>query len=146
MAWISVRNWRKFQHYDPAKRPPLWIKVYGDLLHNDDFLNLTAHRRGVLVTIWLEYALSKTCLRLDVKLLNSRLGLNTKMSDYEALENAGFIDILASKPLADGYQVARAEVEVEKEQPLPNPVLDQPANGGVADMDFGAVLKDISTW
>ena len=116
MSWISVRNWRKFQHYDPAKRAPKWIKVYAELMSDDAFLGLTGHRRGVLVSLWLEYALSRTCLRLDVKMLNRRLGLDTKMSDWEALADAGFIDIVASKPLAERYQDASLEVEVEVEE------------------------------
>ena len=116
MSWISVRNWRKFQHYDPAKRAPKWIKVYAELMSDDAFLGLTGHRRGVLVSLWLEYALSRTCLRLDVKMLNRRLGLDTKMSDWKALADAGFIDILASKPLAECYQDASLEVEVEEEK------------------------------
>ena len=116
MSWISVRNWRKFQHYDPAKRAPKWIKVYGELMHDDDFRSLSGFRRGLLISLWLEYSLSRTCLRLDLKMLNRSLGLDSKMSDWKALQDAGFIDILASKPLAERYQDASLEVEVEEEK------------------------------
>ena len=142
MSWISVRNWRKFQHYDPAKRAPKWIKVYGELMHDDDFRSLSGFRRGLLISLWLEYSLSRTCLRLDLKMLNRSLGLDSKMSDWKALQDAGFIDILASKPLADCYQDASLEVEVEEEK---NPSLPTSTyNGEPHELpDLQHILRDM---
>ena len=160
MAWLSVRGWRHFQHYDPAKRNVLWIKNYTELLSSDAYLELTGHQRAVLHGLWLEYASSGCQLRLATASLSSRLQLRVTMKTIEVLNHAGFIDIVASKLLADGYQVAspeksRGREEKEQEQePLPNPDpdLDQPnGHNDFTDPDFSAivnapVLKDISTW
>jgi hypothetical protein len=118
--WISVRKWRKFQHYDPAKRWVPWIKLYTELMSDDAFLRLTPARRCLLICLWLEYALSRSCLRLDVPLLNSRLGLAAKLADYEALKKAGFIAFVSSPRLAEGYIASsprarpRADAETEE--------------------------------
>lgn len=118
--WIVIPNWEKFQHY--KDRGPKWIKNYTRLLSNDDYLMLTGNRRALLHGLWLVFAssglgddLSETCVRLDVQLLNRRLGLAAKMADYEALNHAGFIALSASKPLSKRNQVASPEVETETE-------------------------------
>lgn len=120
MDWISVRDWRKFQHYDPTKRQPPWIKVYNELLDSDDYGGLTLRQRGILHGLWMAYARSGCGLRA------SRVGLmigddSVKKRDLDALNHAGYIDFVASKTLAEGYHDAstlaraRAEAETEKE-------------------------------
>lgn len=119
MAWISVRGWRRFQHYDPAKRVPPWIKNNTDLMANDSYLSLTEHRALMLHRLWLEYATSRCELSDDTLRLGRRLGMKVTSRDLEALNHAGFIDIVASKTLAEGYQDAsasRARVETETEE------------------------------
>jgi len=96
--WIVVRNWRRFQHYRD-RRPP-WIKNWTGLVADQNYLALSASRRALLHGLWLLYALNDTSLRLDVHLINTSLGLHAKMKDYESLSHAGFITIVASKPLA----------------------------------------------
>jgi hypothetical protein len=137
MSWISVRNWRKFQHYDPAKRQPPWIKVYNELLDEDAYASLTLRQRGLLHGIWMAYARSRCGLRV------ARVGLmvgddTVRIRDIEALNHAGFIEIVASKTLAEGYHDAsaharpRARVETETEEenpPTPNPAVDATTNG-----------------
>jgi len=128
MPWISVRNWRRFQHYDVAKRQPIWIKTYTELLDDDAYRDLTAHQRAVLHGLWLAYASSRCQLRVSSASLSARLNLRVTSRQLEALNHAGWIDIVASKTLADGYQSASPEVEVEveveeeKKNP-PNPTL-----------------------
>lgn len=52
--YLRVKNWADFQHYDPLKRRPPWIKFYNDLLGNDDgFALLTEQEQWQLVRIWL---------------------------------------------------------------------------------------------
>jgi hypothetical protein len=114
MMYISIRGWRRFQHYDPAKRAPRWIKNYTELLHDPAYLELTEHQALVLHRLWLTYASTRCHLPLTTSLLSRQLGLRVMTRDIDALNHAGFIDIVASKTLADGYQSATPEVEVEK--------------------------------
>lgn len=160
MPWISVRNWRKFQHYDPDKRVPPWIKNHTELMANDDYLSLTGHDRAVLHGIWLEYASSRCQLRLDdvsitsrarfgtrfgTLSLSRRLNLRVTSATVDRLNHAGFIDIVASKALAEGYQDASArahatEAEKEEEEPPPTPTVLRDA----ADLpNFDRILKDV---
>lgn len=121
MSWISVRNWRKFQHYDPAKRQPPWIKVYTELMSDEAWLALSGNDRSVLCCIWLEYASSRCRLRADSRSLTRQLNLRVTKATLTRLNHAGYIDIVASKTLAEGYHGAstsRAHVEEEKEKEL----------------------------
>jgi hypothetical protein len=128
--WISVCGWRRFQHYDPAKRQPPWIKIYTELMSDDAWLGLSGHDRAVLICLWLEYASSRCRLPLDARSsrsrgalgtlsLSRRLGLRVTTATLERLIDAGFIEIVASKTLAEGYHDAsasRARVETETEE------------------------------
>ena len=118
MPWISVRNWRRFQHYDVAKRQPIWIKTYTELLDDDAYRDLTMHQRAVLHGLWLAYASSRCQLAVNTASLSARLNLRVTSRQLEALNHAGWVDIVASKTLADGYQDASPEVEVEEEKNL----------------------------
>jgi hypothetical protein len=144
MSWISVRNWRKFQHYDPAKRAPKWIKVYAELMSDDAFLQLTLPQRGILVSIWLEYASARCALRGETASLSRRIGGRVTSAQLKALTDAGFIDIVASKTLADGYQDASPEVEVEVEEEK-NPSLPTSTyNGEPHELpDLQHILRDM---
>lgn len=133
--WIVCTDWTRFQHYDPEKRQPPWIKNYTDLLHNDDYLDLSAHQRAVLHGIWLTYASARCQLRLNTSSLSRRLGLRVMRRDIEALVHAGFLEIHASAVHALRYP-SRAGVETEAETdteeplPIPNPDLHHAASNG----------------
>jgi hypothetical protein len=121
--YISVKGWRAFQHYDPAKRTPPWIKQYTELLHDDAYMALPVGTALVLHRLWLEYASSRCRLAVETASLTRRLGVRVTMPQLKSLKSAGFIDFVASAKLADGYHTATPEVEVrsreEKDSPLP---------------------------
>jgi len=104
--WISVVGWRRFQHYDPSKRRPAWIKLYLDLLQKDEYLELSEHRALLIHRLWITYAASGCRLLLDTASISRRTGLRVTRADIEALCNAGFLAIVASSALAEGYQDA----------------------------------------
>lgn len=111
---IVPRNWKDHQHADTTKRghAPKWIKNHTRLLHDDDYRKLSGHRRAILHGLWLDYAMSGGRLRVDPKMIGSRLGLVVKMADLEALNQAGFIDFCQdSVKTASSLEV---EVEVDK--------------------------------
>jgi hypothetical protein len=125
--WIVVRNWRRFQHY--GKRRPPWIKTYTALLHDHNYRSLSGRHRGLLHGIWLLYAANNERLPASPSKIAGALGLPTeaearkmrlgrlegdsreilgrfdgdsgvRMRDLKRLEQAGFIDIVASSALA----------------------------------------------
>lgn len=135
--WIEIPGWDKFQHYKDRNAP--WIKLYKDLLHREEYLSLSGHLRGVLHGVWLAYASApphpldtaptpRPHLAGNTRSLSSHLRLRVTTQDLEALNQAGFITLVASNVLARRYQdasnmlaLARAQPEGEGEREIPIP-------------------------
>jgi hypothetical protein len=109
--WIIVPGWDKFQHY--RDRHPVWIKVYVELRDKDEWTDLSYALRGLLVSIWIEYGACRGLLR--VSKLAQKCGQSTRHQHLRSLSDAGFIQLSASKPLAQ----RREEKEKEKEENEP---------------------------
>ena len=148
--WIVIPGWEKFQHRDAARALiPTWIKVYTELMSKDGFFELSFHCRGVLLSLWLEYATSKRQLRDSTVSLTRRLGQRVTTRDLESLNRAGFIEFSASRPASTrASRVAvleekRVETDVEEPEPSllePNPPTHpelQDALGGRVDREIG---------
>ena len=105
-GWIIVPNWDRFQHY--RDREPIWIKLYLELRDRDDWGDLSWAQRGLLVSVWMEFGASRGVLRASS--LSQRCRQKTRKDTLDSLVSAGFIRIVASKPLA----LARSR-EVEEE-------------------------------
>jgi hypothetical protein len=131
-GYIYVKNWDRFQHY--KNRRPAWIKLYLDLFNDDEYLDLTPSDRCLLQACWMgaaEYGNGRC--RADLSTLRARS--KSHKGSLKRLSDAGFIEIRASKALAE---VLATEVEVEEEQEvevlsreLPSHAReeDQPKNG-----------------
>jgi hypothetical protein len=105
MQWIVIPNWDKFQHY--KDRTPPWIKLYTELNSSDAWLSLTDAERGLLVTIWVEYARSRGDLKAS-RVPAARAQKNRRRG-FERLNDAGFIQLSASRPLAPKRKELREE-------------------------------------
>jgi hypothetical protein len=116
--YIVIPNWDTFQHY--SNRDPVWIKVYTRLCSDEGFRELTFHQRGVLISLWIEYARSGRQLRDNTATLTRQLGHRVLRRDIEALTYAGFITFSASAPLAQ-----RREEKKRKEPPSIPPTHDR---------------------
>ena len=150
-GWIVIPRWDEFQHRDMARSTvPPWIKLYTRLLHDDDYLDLTAHQRAVLHGIWLTYASARRQLSVNTASLSSHLRLRVMTRDLEALNHAGFIEFSASRPAG---KVAGLEVEVEKkelkilppalkpEEPKPTPAASSSHRTNVVASDPVAAIE-----
>jgi hypothetical protein len=103
--YIVIPRWDEFQHY--RDRDPIWLKVYTRLLSDEGFRQLTFHQRGVLLSLWVEYARSGRQLRDNTATLTRQLGNRVMRRDIEALTYAGFITFSASAPLAQRREEKR---------------------------------------
>src|SRR5262245_17868652 len=108
-GWIVIVGWEKFQHY--GDRNPPWIKNYKDLLHKEQYLELSWEARGVLHGLWLAYARSNRELSNNTAILSRLLGKRVLRKTLISLNHAGFIQFSASNPLA----LARRALETETE-------------------------------
>lgn len=146
--YIWIPNWdgnkdgtEGFQHY--KNRDPIWIKNYTRLLSKDEYLELSAHTRGVLHGIWMAYATSRRRLLGDTLTLSRRLGVKVFKRDIVSLNHAGFIEFVASDVLAKRLQDAspharpraRVEVELEEEKDSPSVPRGLGENGATAEPD-----------
>jgi len=103
-GYLYVRNWDQFQHY--KKRNPPWIKLYVDLLHDDDYLALDPADRCLLQTVWMLSARhGNGRVRADQRALMaaSNLSHGQRSRNLERLIQAGFLELRASKALAPRY-------------------------------------------
>jgi len=96
MSWIVIPNWDKLQHY--TDRDPPWIKFYTSVNSDDDWCQLSLAARGLLVTLWAEYARSRgqLCTSAIPAVCRQKVLRKTLVS----LNDAGLIQLSASKPLA----------------------------------------------
>lgn len=147
--WIVIPRWDDFQHY--KDRDPVWIKNHRALLHNDAYMSLTLHQRGVLHGLWLEYAASNRQIRDNTAAVTRRLGQRVTRRTLDALNHAGFIAFTASLPLAPSYprEEKRREEKKEQEQNLLPPTEAKNAPDTTEDIytgtlpDFNTILQDI---
>jgi hypothetical protein len=124
--WIIVPNWDKFQHY--SDREPVWIKVYLELRDKPEWEALNYTERGLLVSIWMEFAAARG--HLSCSRLGKKTGLTTRSEHLASLNHAGFIQIVASKPLA----LARSR-EVREEKKEKGPVAHAPKRKAVDNFE-----------
>ena len=96
--WIVIPNWKRFQHYQ--NRDPIFIKDYVSQLNDADWIELTLAERGALQMARLMYAASDG--RLTLRHLKEALKGSSKYAErhIEALNHAGLLGIVASRPLA----------------------------------------------
>ncbi len=122
--WLVIPKWDEFQHY--KNRDPAWIKLHRSLASDPEWQKLSGHCRAVLVGLWLEYASSNCQVVVNTLSLTRRLALRVSSRQLKTLETAGFIEVSASKPLAQCYSRGREE----KETPYPlKEARAKPANG-----------------
>jgi hypothetical protein len=121
--WIVIPNWARFQHYQTRKgeqvQRPDWLKTYVRLLHDDAYLKLTLHQRGVLHGLWLEYAAAGRQLPDSTATVSRRLGERVTRGTLDALNHAGFI-AYCSRPDLDGVYTEsspeQSREEISKER------------------------------
>lgn len=112
--WIAIRRWNDFQHY--GNRPPVWIKNYVKLLRDDAYLELSANARAVLHGLWILAAANGGYVPENTATLSRQLNLRVLRSTLESLNHAGFLELGASKPLAQ-----KREEKLEPPQTPPTP-------------------------
>lgn len=96
-GYVYIVGWEKFQHPDAVRSGHMpWVKLYTDLVGNDDWLDLSTADRTLLNGLWMltgRYGNGR--VRADSGYLNSRL--KTRKGSLDRLSKAGFIEVRASK-------------------------------------------------
>ena len=112
---LVPQDWKTFQHY--KDRCPPWIKFHRDLLNNRTYACLPIASKALAPLLWLLASESENGhFNGSVDELVFRLHMTEKdvKAGLKPLIDKGFF-IVASKTLAEGYQVAIPETERETE-------------------------------
>lgn len=107
--WIEIPRWAEFQHY--RDRNPVWIREYVRQVRDDDYVSLELGARGLLHDLRLLYAenggplresYARTRLGAPLGVAGQALGNHSRAfrRHLAALNHAGFVEVLASKPLS----------------------------------------------
>lgn len=89
MKYLRVRNWERWQTFRNDRGPPPWIKLYRDLLHDVEFIALTASQRGELVSIWLLAGAKNGRVPYDASWIKQQAGLR-RVPDLDWFIERGF--------------------------------------------------------
>ena len=123
---ITIPNWKKYQHYHT--RTPAWICNHLQLLHEDEYCDLTLADRGALHGLWMVAAQNRENVGKDVAHISCRRFVQALRIPrghshriLKRLSDAGFCEFSASEPLA--YK----EKEKDKEKTPPSPPSAVPA-------------------
>ncbi len=115
--WIVIPGWDKFQHYHD--RSPKWIKDYIEQLDRDEYLELTFAERGILQDIRKLYSRRSLTLPGNTRELSRVLGQRLSGKQLQRLVDAGYIEIVASKPVPKPYQPASTKRRVREDPQTP---------------------------
>ena len=94
MKFFSIPNWREFQHYDPTKRTPPWIKQYVALLDPTKHPAFAALSDGAKLTLHHVRMLAARCNnRIPETWLNkAHLNMQAKPKIAELLASCFLVD------------------------------------------------------
>lgn len=88
MRYLTVKNWREFQHY--TKRNPPWIKLHRALIDDYQFAALKDKTKAHLAMIWLLASANEGRVPHDAKFIASRINA-TDPIDLDSMIEAGFL-------------------------------------------------------
>ena len=88
MRYLTVKNWREFQHY--TKRNPPWIKLHRALIDDYQFAALKDKTKAHLTMIWLLASANEGRVPHDAKFIASRINA-TDPIDLDSMIEAGFL-------------------------------------------------------
>lgn len=148
-GYIYVSNWEKFQHPDAIRSGHMpWMKLYTDMLGNDDWLDLRPADRVLhLGLLLLACRYGNGRIRADSKWLCAQLKIDWsgRYRGLERLSQAGFIEVRASKAASNrASKVASTDKEGSIE-PKKESVASSARRNGAARKHRNRVAVGVAT-
>jgi hypothetical protein len=88
MKFLSVKNWKQFQHY--KLRNPPWIKLHRAVLDDYAFCTLPDSAKGHLLLLWLYASHNNGLIPIDIPFLERKLSCTG--IDLALLAESGFLN------------------------------------------------------
>ena len=87
MNFLTVKNWKDFQHY--GKRNPPWIKLHRAVIDDYTFCSLPDVAKSHLMLLWLYASQNNGRVPIDLPFLENKLSI--KNLDLAILSEHGFL-------------------------------------------------------
>jgi hypothetical protein len=115
---MQIKNWGKHQHYK-GRRPP-WVKLYRELLDDEEFHLLSPQATKTLILLWLLASEDDSMQGMlpSKKKIAFRLRMSEKLLESSLSELDHWVVQAASNTLADCKQLAPSESESESESEI----------------------------
>jgi hypothetical protein len=94
--WIWVNRWEEFQSFQVKRGKPWappWIRLYPQLLGDDDFLALTESEQLLLLKLFMLFSSQRQVVANDTRSLSRRCGQRVLKRHVDSLNHAGYIDL-----------------------------------------------------
>ena len=88
---MKVSNWDKWQTFRKDRGTPPWIKVYRNLLSNEEWVELSDSEKGQLVSIWLLAADKNGEIPSSPKMVQ-RMAMLDKLPNISKFKELGFLN------------------------------------------------------
>ena len=145
---MQIKNWKKFQHFKD-RRPP-WIKLYRDLLDDDEWFTLSPASSKVLIMLWL-LASEYVGVLPSKKKIAFRLRMTEKALESTLSELSHWLIQDDIKEISSQHQLGPSETEeereTEKETYPPGEKVLKVSNGKTAfPMDWKPTQDSMDSW
>jgi len=112
---LRIKNWKKFQHFKD-RRPP-WVKVYREILDDEDIMTISDRSFRVLILLWLLASEDKSMKGNlpPVKTIAFRLRMTEREINKALQELRKFVYQSDITVLSGAVQVGPSETETETE-------------------------------
>jgi hypothetical protein len=131
-GWIWVNRWEEFQSFQTKRGKPWappWIRLYPQLLGDDDFLALTESEQLLLLKLFMLFSSQRQVVANDTRSLSRRCGQRVLKRHIDSLNHAGYIDLCSRTVLERrrnafwNGSILEVEVDIEGEENLERSVL-----------------------
>jgi len=119
---MEINNWDKWQTFRKDRGTPPWIKVYRNLLSNEQWVDLTDSEKGQLISIWI-LAADKNGQIPDNPKMIQRMAMLESPPNINKFIELGFLSTTCQPPVnqavtdcpqLDAPEESRAETEQSK--------------------------------
>lgn len=139
MAYLSIRNWKRYQHYK-ERRPP-WIKFYVDILDDEELLELPAWTQLLWDRLLLLAAKKDNAIPKNSEWICSRTGIPLEACSEgidQLLKGRWLLETRTKRRASKGAsnsasKFARPETETETELGAVSPTRDPAADNGASN-------------
>lgn len=126
---MEVANWDKWQSFRKDRGTPPWIKIYRNLLSNQEWVELSDCEKGQLVSIWI-LAADKNGSIPDSPKMIQRMAMLDKQPNINKFIELGFLTTTC-QPLANHEPISCPQLDAPEESRVEESRVDKTSSSKV---------------